>query len=89
MKVGSRKSARPRAHQRVGKLAPDRQARIAKSQRTVDMWDRGTAALEAKMAKQRKFTHAFEQMGRLPACERCGSGINELLNGKRIHFGES
>lgn len=59
---------------------------VARQEATLERWDAGTAKLEAKMAKARATVHAFIPMGSLPACEKCGSGLDELLNGNRIHY---
>lgn len=56
-------------------------------QSKIDKWQAGTDELEAEMAKVRATLHSFVPMGKLPACERCGSGRNDRLDDKPIHYG--
>ena len=55
-------------------------------QATIERWDDGVDALEARFAKARAKTHAFMPMGKLPSCERCGSSRDDRReDGTRIH----
>lgn len=56
-------------------------------QSKLDKWQAGANELEAEMAKVRATLHSFVPMGKLPACERCGSGRNDWLDDKPIHYG--
>lgn len=57
-------------------------------QTTLDNWSAGADELEAKMARIRAVTHQFVPMGKLSACERCGSGVDDQIDGRQIHFSE-
>lgn len=61
---------------------------IARIENRIAKWDAGTAELELEFAKVRAKNHRFVPMGRLPACELCGSNRDDLReNGTRIHTG--